>query len=268
MSELTLDPHRTVKDQFGWLPTSVYRPPSGSEWDELIGDELDVANTDKGIGVGDSQKFSTFNPNMAEVIVRYWSNPGDRVVDPFSGRSTRAVVTCALGRHYEGYEVVQETADRTRERAQLFAQEHGVTATVHLADGVCMANTMDSSADLVFTCPPYQQVERYKSVPGQLSDIKDYTLFENTICLAATHIYRVLKPGRFAVWVVADWRRDGKLVLFHKDSIDAFEHAGFVTHDIIIMENISPYTSKLAATAAARRFTAKTHEYVLVFRKP
>ena len=211
-------------------------------------------------------RYSKFNPHLAEVVVRYWSLSGGLVVDPFAGRSTRGVVSVALGRHYVGYEVVPEVADSVRSNC-LRASSVGIATIIHNSDGCEMKFTPDGTADLVFTCPPYHRQEKYTSCPNQLSDIKDYGAYLRAIRRVAFNINRVLKINGFLVWVCADWR-DGKAFrLFHKDSIDIFCSVGLVVHDIVIVENISPFASLQAGKVAAKRYTSKVHEYLIVCRQ-
>ena len=92
--------------------------------------------------------------------------------------------------------------------------------------------------------------------------------------LFRSNCYRVAKPGSFCVWVVADFRdkaldnERGNLMDFHGDVTQSFKKAGWLYHDIIIMENISPFAALTQYQAACKRYVPKTHEYILVFRKP
>lgn len=73
--------------------------------------------------------------------------------------------------------------------------------------------------------------------------------------------------GGFVCWVCADWR-DGKAFrLFHTDSLRLFQAAGFTAHDVVIIHNNSPFAPLQAGKVAAKRYTSKVHEYLLVFRK-
>ena len=257
---LPMDRNDTVKNQFGWLPLSVYKPGKGKEWDQFIQDDGDPAGTRRSQGAKylPGLRFSRFNPELAEKVIRYWSLEDSVILDPFSGRSTRAVVATQLKRHYVGYEIVPQVAKRTQEMSG---------ATIHIADGCLMDQTPDNSADLVFTCPPYHRLERYEVIEGQLSEIKPYDQFLVSIARAAGNIFRVMKPGAFLCWVCADWR-DGKAFrLFHRDSLQIFEETGLMTHDIVIIHNNSPFAPLQAGKVAAKRYTSKVHEYLLVFRK-
>jgi DNA modification methylase len=137
-----------------------------------------------------------------------------------------------------------------------------------LGNGTELSQTPKDFGDMVMTCPPYFDIEKYESVNGQLSDIRDYSEFMKMIDKTAENCFRVLKDGGFCVWVVADFRREGKLIDFHGDTIQSFKKAGFNYHDIIIMENISPFAALTTFQAACKRYAPKTHEYILVFRKP
>lgn len=262
----------SVRDQFGFLPTSVIKPSNKSKkkWKDAYFDDGEVDIRNKGVfydkhgnTTGD-QKMSEFHAGIAENIVRYWSLPGAKVVDPFSGRATRATVATKLGRDYYGYEITPRTYRRNLEHFK----KHGINPTLYNSDGTLMEETPDEFADMIYTCPPYFNIEKYESVDGQLSDIDDYDEFMKFIDRTADNCYRVLKPGGFMVWVIGDFRINGKLIDFCGDSKQTFTRAGFEYHDIIIMENISPMAVFQAYSAACKRYAPKVHEYIIVFRKP
>jgi DNA modification methylase len=255
-----------VKDQFGWLPLSVVEPDKASKikWKDAYLDDgmkekrrSDDAKYLPGLG------FSEFHAGMTENILMYWSMDNSVVVDPFSGRLTRAFISSKMGRKYYGYDISPTTVKRVKAHLE----QHDSDATIYCDDGCKMKQTPDDFADLVMTCPPYHQLEKYESVDGQLSDIKKYSEFLDMIELCGANIKRVLKPGGFCVWVCGDWREGGKFRNFHSDTIRLFEKAGLITHDVMIMKNISPFAALQAGKVASKRYTSKVHEYVLVFRK-
>lgn len=260
---LPMKTDETVKDQFGWLPVSVFKPQRREDWREIIGDDGDEsARRSEDAKYLPGLRFSEFHPDLAEMIVKYWSLENDFIVDPFAGRATRGIVGLKLGRKYQGYEVATETFRKTKEKIEPLGGE------LHCLNGCLLGHTQNASADLVFTCPPYHRLEKYQSAPNQLSDIKDYGDFLTQIRVLARNVVRVLKPGKFLCWVVADWR-DGKAFrTFHADSIQIFEGAGLKIHDIVIVHNNSPFAPLQAGKVAANRYTSKVHEYLLVFRKP
>ena len=206
-------------DQFGWNPQSVITPTKSSKnnWDDAY---LTAYEEKRGVcpRLPNGLMMSEFHAGLCENIVHYWSMVGDTIVDPFAGRLTRAFVSQSLGRNYYGYDVSSETVGRVRHELD----RHELGATIYEEDGCEMKSTPDESANLVMTCPPYGDIERYESAEGQLSDLRKYEDFCERIQVCGNNIERVLKPGGFCVWVCGDWRRDGEYKPFHSDTINMF----------------------------------------------
>lgn len=278
---------KRVKDLFGFIPMSVWYVKNKGMWPKIIGDDIwaqskvygnplktDHTYVDKETGKVYIRKikYSEFHPIVAERIIRLWSNKGDHIVDPFSGRITRAVVSLVLGRSYEGYEIgpntyrlTLERMNETIKRLKAFGKEVP-SYKLWNADGCKMEYTPDLSADLIFTCPPYWKAERYEKVRGQLSEMT-YSEFLRMIEKNAENAYRVLKWNKYAIYVVGDVRFDDVYYPLHIDFIEIFKSAGFDLWDIIINVLRSPHTAVAAGRAVKKRYTIKTHEYILVFKK-
>ena len=264
---LPIEENISVKDQFGFLPLSVIKPTNESKnkWKGVAYlNDGDIEIRKVSGGAIKELKMSEFHAGIAENIVRFWSMTGAKIVDPFAGRATRAVIANKLGRDYYGYEITPKTHRRVTEHFEKL----GINPTVYLGDGTTLTETPDNFADLIYTCPPYYNIEEYESVNGQLSDCDTYDSFMGFIDRCAENCFRVSKDGAFCVWVVADFRQGGKLIDFHGDTIQSFKKAGFNYHEIIIMENISPFATLTTFQAACKRYAPKVHEYILVFRKP
>jgi DNA modification methylase len=263
---LPLKDNEKVVTQVGWLPLSVIEPPRQTKkiWkNAYLNDGLDEQRRSDDAKYLSGLGFSEFHAGLTEDVLHYWSVVGSVVVDPFAGRATRAFVTSKLGREYYGYEVSPTTVDRV----QKHLDSYNIDSTIYLDNGCYMKQTPNDFADLVMTCPPYHQLEKYESVNNQLSDIKDYETFLGMLEICAVNIKRVLKPGGFLVWVCADWRDGIEFRSFHTDSIRMFKNVGLKYHDIVIMKNKSPFASMQIGKVASKRYTSKIHEYILIFRK-
>lgn len=170
----------TVKNQFGWLPVSIFKPERKEEWREIIGDDGDEATRrSEDAKYLPGLRYSEFHPHLAELVIRYWSQQGDLVLDPFAGRGTRGIVALHLGRRYKGYEISPKTYQQFRDRIE------AAGGSLVLADGCSLAGDEEGDADLVFTCPPYHKLERYEKVSGQLSEESTYESFLGRIGHAA-----------------------------------------------------------------------------------
>jgi hypothetical protein len=126
----------------------------------------------------------------------------------------------------------------------------------------------DEQFDLIFTCPPYGDLEVYSDDPRDISGM-DY---ENFVAAYREIIARAcarLKDDRFAVCVVGEIRaKDGGYRNFVGDTVAAFEAAGLRYYNEAIY--LTPAGS--LALRAANYFTAsrklgKGHQQALVFAK-
>ena len=257
-----------IDEQFGWLPLSVLEPSRDhrEQWPEAyLDDGIRETKRSKDAENLPGLRFSEFHAGLAEQILRYWSMRGSVIVDPFSGRATRAMVASKLGRNYQGYEVSKQTYDRCMKHFKKFK----VSPKLFNCDGTELLYTRNETADLVFTCPPYHNLEKYETAKNQLSECETYEDFMVQIQKCGKNINRVLKPGAFCVWVVSDWRdmTGSGLRSFHSDLITAFVNEGMIHHDTIIMKNLSPFAYVQCAKVASKRYTSKIHEYIMVFRK-
>jgi len=257
---------RRINSQFGFVPLSVIEPEkqSKAKWkDAYLDDAVKELKRSEDAKYLPGLEFSEFHAGLAENIVLYWSMVDSIIVDPFAGRATRAFVASKLGRKYYGYEISPTTVGRVKKHLET----HSIGATIYNSNGCLMGETPDNFAHLVMTCPPYHDLEKYESVKGQLSDIKEYGDFLAEMAVTGKNIKRVLKPGGFVAWVCADWRSDGKFRSFHSDIIRMFVAEGLLHWDTIIIKNISPFASNQIGKVAAKRYTSKVHEYLLIFRK-
>jgi DNA modification methylase len=213
--------------------------------------------------------FSEFNPLVAENILNFWSDENDTILDPFAGR-IRGIVAGLKHRHYIGFEVSPEVHKSIlkviNEGKDKFAT--GFIPTIHLDDSMNIPKYNLSKVDCIFSCPPYHNLEEYESVPGQLSDIKDYTKF----LIQMKEIMRLsldrLKNNGFCCLVVGDYRVKDKLVNFDYDTVKMMEELGVQLWDKIILQNINfGWAGIKFGHVKHKRMTSKVTEYLLVFKK-
>ena len=181
-----------IDEQFGWLPLSVLEPSRDhrEQWPEAyLDDGIRETKRSKDAENLPGLRFSEFHAGLAEQILRYWSMRGSVIVDPFSGRATRAMVASKLGRNYQGYEVSKKTYDRCMSHFKKFK----VSPKLFNCDGTEMLYTRNETADLVFTCPPYHNLEKYETAKNQLSECETYEDFMVQIQKCGKNINRVLK---------------------------------------------------------------------------
>lgn len=262
----------TIKEKYGYLPTSVWHLSKSKTL------KIAAADNSKAREVKRSQSskylpnlsFSEFNPNVAKRIIEYWSDEGDTILDPFAGRSTRMIVSRLLNRNYIGFEIspiaYEDLIEKSQGNRQKTLSGKRNDVQIYLDDGCKLSRIKDESVHMIFTCPPYWNLERYENCENQLSECKTYDEFIRHIQECSIRCYDVIKKDKFCVWVVSDFRVGG-FKAFHRDIMSIFEEAGFKIWDVVINVLNSPFAYCQIGKCEKQKYTSKTHEYILVFRK-
>lgn len=228
---------------------------------EILEDDIGACSPKKTGGVN----YSKFNPAIAEKIINFYSEDGDIILDPFSGR-TRAAVAGLKNRKYIGYEVAKEVSDYVNGILEKYSKSFPFQPEVINKDSLNMDNV--EKVDLVFSCPPYWNLERYPSCDGQLSDIKEYSKFLKQLELRIKKSCSVLKDNGYAAFVVGDFRKNGNYIPFHSDFIMMMENIGMRLHDIIVIQSVDwRIANQRFGSLKNHKITAKVCEYLLVFTK-
>lgn len=270
-------------EAFGVAPFSVFDARSGN-WQNRRRAWLDLG-IDSGKGRPDqlinySKQValkeggtSIFDPVLAEIAYAWYSRPSDRVVDPFAGGSVRGICAALMGRAYVGVDLRKEQIKANRkqwtdvQKGTKWTQPKWILADAQEALA-SSAPLRKKPADLIFSCPPYVDLEAYSGQPADLSNMP-WTDFIRAYRKIISLCYDALAEDRFAVWVVGEVRRkNGCYYNFVGETITAFLDAGFQYHAESVLV-ISCGSAALRASRQMRgsRRPVKTHQNVLVFVK-
>ena len=205
---------RTLREQYGATPLSVLDKRAGW-WQKRRAGWLDLGIQSEVGRPGDltyrhafdgqaAPYTSIFDPVLAELVYHWWSRPGDLVLDPFCGGSVRGVVASWLGRWYYGVDL--SGAQIAADRGQAGIASPDLPPVWIQGDARrCHELLPDVDADLIFTCPPYADLEVYSDDPRDLSTM-DYPAFLDALVDSLRAALRLLRPGRFVVLVLGDVR--------------------------------------------------------------
>lgn len=124
--------------------------------------------------------------------------------------------------------------------------------------------------DLVFSCPPYHDLEKYTDDPGDLSNMS-WDEFRETYREVIEHSLDVLGEDRFAAFVVSDVRdRDGAYRGLPAETVRSFVDA----RDDVVLYNEAVLINEAASLPARARNMfeggrklGRQHQNVLVFFK-
>jgi DNA modification methylase len=236
----------------GIVPNGTQRPKEQDGCFERPGDG------EEGTGA------SVFDPVLCELVYSWFCPKGGLVIDPFAGGSVRGILAHMTGRRYVGYDlnVAQVEANRAQGRQIL-----PVGADVNWREG----DSRDAGypeADLVFTCPPYGNLERYSDDPRDLSTMSP-GVFRIALQAAMAKAIDALRPNSFAAIVLGEYRgKDGNYVGFVPRTIlDLIDLGLKYYNEAILLTPVGTLRLRVGKQFAAGRKLGKTHQNLLVFVK-
>lgn len=214
---------------------------------------------------------SVFNPVVCEIIYKWFMTKNStRVFDPFAGGITRGAIAAILGKDYCGFDVNDEQIQSNLEEYSKIQQRYQISGSVQWRLADSSASEYESKVDLVFTCPPYYNLERYSKLENDLSNAQSYEQFLEKYQKVIKHCYNCLNEDCFNVWVVSDVR-DKETTEYYglvADTIKIHQKAGFKFYNEIILYND---TGNLAVVSGdyldKARKVGRQHQNILVFYK-
>lgn len=270
---------RKLTDEFIIPPISVFDTKQGywqdrkRAWKEYgIASEIGRSDGLLGNGLLELAKkqgsnltgTSIFDPVLCEVIYKWFNVHEGSVFDCFAGGSVRGIVADKLGHKYTGIDLRQEQVDANR----LNAEKLGHNPTWICDDSLNADNHIaNNSVDLVFSCPPYADLEVYSDDERDISNM-EYEQFQEVYRKIIDIACKKLKEDRFAVFVVGDVRdKKGYYRNFVDYTKECFNANGLLTYnEIILLEQLGTVPLRCRRNFAKRK-VVKTHQNVLVFYK-
>tara|TARA_R110002167_G_scaffold43625_4_gene131610 strand:+ start:105 stop:1400 length:1296 start_codon:yes stop_codon:yes gene_type:complete len=266
---------RLVSD-FIFPPFTVLSARSGP-WQERkkewlgLGIESEVGRDSNLLRFSDTTRLegkdtSIFDPVLCELVYSWFSPIGGQVLDPFAGGSVRGIVASYTGRKYMGVELRQEQVEANQKQSHLAADPVPEWINGNSQEIDNLVGSIE--ADLVFSCPPYVDLEVYSDNPEDLSTMA-YDDFKKAYFEIIKKSCAYLKNDRFACFVVGEVRdKKGNYLNFVGDTVEAFRAAGLEFYnEAILVTCVSSLPMRAGGVFSASRKLGKTHQNVLVFVK-
>lgn len=212
---------------------------------------------------------SVFDPVLCEIAYRWFSPVGGLILDPFAGGSVRGIVASKLGRQYIGHELRQEQVDANRiQGGEICGDDEHPPAWICGDSRNIDTTCADVQADMVFSCPPYADLEVYSDDPKDLSTMK-YEDFKAAYFEIIKKSCDRLKNDRFACFVVGEVRdKKGNYIDFVGDTVQAFRDAGLhYYNEAILITCVGSLPIRAGKQFSSGRKLGKTHQNILVFVK-
>jgi DNA modification methylase len=210
---------------------------------------------------------SIFDPVLCELAYAWFCPPGGLILDPFAGGSVRGIVAAQMGRRYVGIDLRPEQVDANETQARSICGE--LRPAWRVGDSRDLPEDI-SGADLIFSCPPYGNLEVYSDDPRDLSTMSYAKFFGAYQEVIAGAVER-LRDNRFAVFVVGDFRAQdaqGFYRNFVADTTEAFGRAGArLYNEAILITAVGSLPLRVGKQFEAMRKLGKTHQNILVYCK-
>lgn len=216
---------------------------------------------------GHASGTSIFDPVLCELAYRWFCPPSGTILDPFAGGSVRGIVASKLGRQYVGIDLRPEQIAANVEQADKICTDP--LPVWHVGDSTNIDRIAQGvEADLVFSCPPYADLEVYSDNPADLSTMK-YPEFIAAYRAIIAKCVGMMKQDSFACFVVGEVRdKKGNYYGFVPDTISAFVDAGAAFYnEAILVTAVGSLPIRAGKQFDSGRKFGKTHQNVLVFLK-
>jgi DNA modification methylase len=211
---------------------------------------------------------SVFDPALCEIIYKWFCKDGGKILDPFAGGSVRGIVANYLGYKYTGIDIRQEQIDSNREQGlDILGVEN--QPNWYVGDSNELLNKgWNDEFDLVFSCPPYADLEVYSDLDGDISN-KPYKEFLSLYESIIDKSCKLLQRGGYACFVVGEVRdKNGYYIGFVPDTIRSFEKCGMKFYNEAILLNPVASASMRANGNMKTEKLVKIHQNILIFKKP
>lgn len=214
-----------------------------------------------------SAGVSLFDPVLSEICCR-WFTPevGAKIFDCFAGDTQKGLVFGQCGYEFTGIELRQEQVDINNRTLA----DRNLPVKYICDDGRNVAKYFDTeSQDLLFSCPPYFDLEHYSDLENDASNQKTYDDFIQILHDAFVSAISCLKENRFAVIVVGDVRSksSGFYYDFCGDIKRILKDGGMSLYNEIILVETGASTALRASRYMDTRKVVKMHQNILVFYK-
>ncbi|MFQ6133222.1 MAG: DNA methyltransferase [Armatimonadota bacterium] len=210
---------------------------SGKEWVRLTKSWF-VADGQSAEVTPDVERHpASFPPSLPERFIRFFTHPGDIVLDPFVGCGSTLVACQAAGRHGIGVDISPHYCAAAMRRLELLPPPEGdppLGLEVVQADARQLADLGLPAVDFCITSPPYWNMLRtsrggvdsnhklrrrkgldthYSDDPADLGNTSDYRQYLAELAGIFRQVEALLKPERYLVVIAQNVRpRDGVMV--------------------------------------------------------
>lgn len=218
---------------------------------------------------------ASYPVELCEKIIRTFSKPNGRVLDPFNGIGSTTVAAKILHREAVGIDLSEVFCRVASERV-------GNVDAIRIINGDSfnvLKTLPNDYFDICVTSPPYWDILNMKRSADQkdsvnysdkdtdVGNIPNYDEFIQSLTALFSSVHRVLKKGAYCIVNVMDIRKKSSFYPLHSDLASALKSIGFIYDDLIIWDRQQDYNNMRPLGYPYKFRINKIHEYLLIFIK-
>lgn len=210
---------------------------------------------------------SIFDPALCEVLYHWFCNDNGTILDPFAGGSVRGIVANYLGYQYHGIDIREEQITSNREQGLDILPIDNQPQWYVGDSNILLDDNWNLQFDMIFSCPPYADLEVYSDLKGDISNMPYVEFMEAYESIIAKSC-KLLKHNGYACFVVGEVRdKKGNYIGFVPDTINAFRKCGMKFYNEGILLNTIASASMRANGNMKSQKLVKIHQNILIFKK-
>lgn len=269
-----------LAEKFLIPPFSVFDAKQGpwqdrkKAWLETLGNlaesrEATLAKGERNVMMMYGSGTSSFDPVLSEIAYSWFLPEGGKILDPFAGSLGRGGVAALLNKPYTGIEIRKEQIDVNEKRLAELDTPPGLVSFIHgNAKDLGKLIPETDRYDLLFTCPPYYDLEIYSQQEGDLSAKQSYQEFMADYESIFDQAIARMNDNTFAILVLGDIRDDAGFYRgFVRDNIAIFEKRGYKLYNEIIYLQALATAPHRAERNMRKRKVVKVHQNILTLYK-
>lgn len=232
--------------------------------ERTIEDDKIVVNSSK----SHNGNASVLDPVACEVILRFFMpTEGRKVYNPFGGGVQMGYVTADYGYDYVSSEIRQNQCDANNAICK------DLRGSAKWVKSDSSTYEPEFKADLVFTCPPYYQVEDYldydgKPPAGELNSMPTYEVFRDTLFAGYDKAIEAMNDNTFFVVMTGDSRdKNGSYYCCESEHELYFKNKGLsVYNKIIYLECEFTRLAHAKRTLNYRKFPKREQKIIVAYK--
>lgn len=241
---------------------------------------------------------ATFSEADIERLIRFFTKPRQRVLDPFVGTGSTLIACHRTDREGVGVELIDRWKEVAAKRLEAAIRAHSPAVPPDGNDDVAptsaqtilagdaraaLSKFQAESFDFIVTSPPYwriltkkggmkTEIERkskglptqYSDDPADLGNVESYEEFLGELGKVFAECRRVLREGKYMCVIVSDFRHGPRFYLYHADIARTVEQAGLPLKGVTVLVQDNKNLYPLGIPHA---FVSNIHhQYVLIFQ--